>query len=288
MGFRILSALVAVALAAPGYAGTVTQWKPAGISSPMYESHGAFDPLTGDFYFVRSTPKFSGWHLLVSHCAKNGWSAPAPPSFAGKGLEADPGFTPDGAHLYFISTRASGSGHSKDLDIWRVDRDAQGKWRAPVRLPEPVNSSYAEWFPRLASDGWLYFGSMRPGGLGGNDIWRARQDASGKWRVENAGPALNTAGNEYEPLPSPDGKRMIVAADDGFYESHLTASGWSQRVKLGHEFNANGSELGALFSPSGKSLLFARDTKGPDSGEFFVWHIEGEENWPPRCSKQAP
>ena len=129
---------------------------------------------------------------------------------------------------------------------------------------------------------------MRPGGLGGNDIWRARQDASGKWRVENAGPALNTAGNEYEPLPSPDGKRMIVAADDGCYESHLTASGWSQRVKLGHEFNANGSELGALFSPSGKSLRFARDTKGPDSGEFFVWLIEGEENRPPRYSKQAP
>jgi len=34
-------------------------WKPAGISSPKFESHPAFDPRTGDLYFVRSSPGFS-------------------------------------------------------------------------------------------------------------------------------------------------------------------------------------------------------------------------------------
>jgi hypothetical protein len=285
MGPRILFAFAAMAIAATGYSATVVEWKPAGISSSMYESHGAFDPLTDDFYFVRSTPQFSGWHLLVSRCTQTGWSSPRPPAFAGPGLEADPWFTPDGSHLYFISTRATGSSHGKDLDIWRADRDGKHGWSIPVRLPEPVNSAYAEWFPRLAPDGWLYFGSTRPGGMGGNDIWRARQDASGKWRVENAGPALNTSGNEYEPLPSPDGKRMIVAADDGLYESHLTPKGWSRRARLGPEINANGSELGALFSPSGHSLLFARDTKGSGSGEFFIWRQGNAENWPPQCPR---
>jgi hypothetical protein len=42
-------------------------------------------------------------------------------------------------------------------------------------------------------------------------------------------------------------------------------------------------EVGALFSPSGRSLLFARDTQGPDSGEFFVWYAHGLESWPPAC-----
>jgi hypothetical protein len=171
---------------------------------------------------------------------------------------------------------------------WRVGRDDAGKWGAPVRLPEPVNSPGAEWFPRLTADGWLYFGSNRPGGLGGNDIWRARADAEGRWRVENLGPAINTAGDEYEALPSPDGSRLIVMAESGLYQSRRTGRGWSKRVKLPPEVNVNATEIGALFSPSGRSLLFSRDTKGPDSGEFFVWREDGDEAWPPPCPALRP
>ena len=264
-------------------ASEAAPWKPAGISSPQFESHAAFDPRTGDLYFVRSSPAFEGWRILVSHCTAKGWSEPRPPAFAGDGVEADPYFTADGGSLYFISTRSVSGPPKKDLDVWRVDRDANGIWGTPARLPEPVNSSGAEWFPRPSPDGWLYFGSNRPGGSGGNDIWRARADAQDRWRVENLGPAVNTAGNEYEPLPSSDGSRLIVMADGGLYETRKTPSGWSARVKLGADVNVNGTEIGALFSPSGRSLLFSRDTKGPDSGEFFVWREGGAEAWPPEC-----
>jgi hypothetical protein len=58
------------------------------------------------------------------------------------------------------------------------------------------------------------------------------------------------------------------------------------RVKLTAEVNVNGTEIGPVFSPSGKSLLFARDTKGPDSGEFFVLREGGDEAWPPECPGQ--
>lgn len=258
-------------------------WKPAGISSPQFESHAAFDPRTGELYFVRSSPAFEGWRILASRCGASGWSQPRPPDFAGDGVEADPYFTPDGAALYFISTRSSDGTKKADLDIWKVERAPDGRWRAPTRLPEPVNSSAAEWFPRPAPDGWLYFGSKRPGGLGGNDIWRARADASGRWSVENLGPTVNTAGDEYEALPSPDGTRLIVMADGGLYESRRTAAGWSARVKLGADVNLDGTGIGALFSPSGRSLLFSRDTHAPESGEFFVWHASGAEDWPPDC-----
>ena len=261
----------------------VRPWKPAGISSPLFESHPAFDPKTGDFYLVRSSPQFIGWRILASRCTASGWLEPQPPPFAGDGVEADPYFTPDGRSLYFISTREVKSLNSSDLDIWRVDRNPQGAWGTPTRLPAPVNSAAAEWFPRLGPDGWLYFGSDRPGGFGGNDIWRARSDSTDRWTVENLGAAVNTPGNEYEPLPSPDGSRMIVMADGGLYETRMTDSGWSPRSKLGPEVNQNGTEIGALFSPSGKSLLFARDTGSPDSGEFFLWHEVGFEAWPSEC-----
>ena len=79
---------------------------------------------------------------------------------------------------------------------------------------------------------------------------------------------------------------MILMAADGLYQSAHTAQGWAPREKLPSPININGSEIGALFSPSGQSLLFARDTKAPLSGELFVWHREGTEDWPPPCPKR--
>jgi len=280
-------ATLAVGLVAAGAASDVRPWKPARISSPQFESHAAFDPRTSDLYFVRSSPQFSGWKILVSRCTGTGWSTPEPPAFAGDGVEADPYFTDEGRTLYFISTRPVDGAKRRDLEIWRVDRDDKGAWGAPTHLPEPVNSPGAEWFPRPSADGWLYFGSDRPGGLGATDIWRARLGATGAWTVENLGPEVNTPGDDYEPLPSPDGTRLILMADGDLFETRRTETGWAPRTKLGPEVNQPGMEVGPLFSPSGRSLLFARDTLGPDSGEFFVWHEQGPEAWPPDCPPRA-
>jgi hypothetical protein len=279
----LLSGLAKLDSSALAQATKVTPWAPPVISSAQFESHAALDPSNGDLYFVRSSPAFEGWRILVSGCSARGWSDPVPPAFAGDGVEADPWFTPDGRSLYFISTRSTDGVRREDLDIWRVDRAEDGRWGTPVRLPEPVNSAGQEWFPRLAADGWLYFGSNRPGGLGKTDIWRARMDAQGSWTIRNLGPAINTAGDEYEPLISPDGSWMIIMADGGLYEARRNGAEWEARVKLPAPININGSEIGATFSPSGRTLLFSRDTKGPLSGEFFIWHVSGAEAWPPAC-----
>lgn len=272
-----------IIVAASAAQAAVTRWTPPIVSSSRFESHPAFDPKTKDFYFVRSTPDFSGWKLLVATCGKQGWEQPKPPAFAGDGLEADPWFTPDGRTLYFISSRSTDGRHHDDLDLWKISRDASGKWGEPQRLPEPLNSRAQEWFPRLAADGWLWFGSGREGGFGKTDIWRARETTPGHWDLENAGPAINTDGQEYEAELSRDGKRLLINAADGFYESRFDDKNWSKRVKLSADVNANGSEVGALMSPSGRSVLFARDTKAPDSGELFLWTDGKPERWPPVC-----
>lgn len=259
----------------------VVAWRPENITSPQFESHAAFDPHNGDFYFVRASPEFRGWRMFVSRPTSQGWSKPEPPAFAGDGVEADPWFTADGRTLYFISTRSTDGVHRDDLDLWRVERNADGAWQEPVRLPEPLNSVHTEWFPRPSADGWLYFGSNRPGGFGGNDIWRGRQQPDGRWVVENLGAAINTTADEFEPLPSPEGDRLIVMAHDGLHESRRTPDGWSRKTPMAHGVNADGMEVGAVFSSSGKSLLFSRDTGAPDSGEFFVLHETDDETWPP-------
>lgn len=262
-------------------------WAPPAVSSPAFESHPAFDPWTNDLYFVRSTPAFEGWHLMVSRCTPGGWAPPVAPTFAAEGLEADPFFAEGGRTLYFISNRSTDGVHRPDLDLWRVDRTADGAWGLPRRLPEPLNSSGHEWFPRLAADGWLYFGSSRPGGLGGNDLWRAREAADGGWRVENLGPAVNTPGEEYEAEPSADGQALVLATGEGLFETRLTDGGWTPRRPL--EVGLDPSDVGPLRSPAGAALLFARDTRGPASGELHLWRrTPGEQGWPPSCPPAAP
>jgi hypothetical protein len=283
MKFSLIGFVAALGVSSVSAHAGVERWTPAVISTAQFESHPAFDPRTKDFYFVRSAPDFSGWKLLVATCGKDGWRAPAPPVFAGDGQEADPWFTPDGRDLYFISSRSTDGRHHDDLDLWKVSRDTQGRWGEPQRLPEALNSRAQEWFPRIAADGWLWFGSGREGGLGKTDLWRARETSPGHWDVQNAGPAINTAGDEYEAEMSRNGKRLLINAADGFYESRFEGKAWSPRVKLPANVNANGSEVGALMSPSGHSVIFARDTQAPDSGELFLWTDGKPEIWPPAC-----
>ncbi len=287
MGLRTMRWLLAgLAYAATAQATTiVTRWNLPGISSPLWESHPAIDPMTGDLWFVRSGKDFSGWRIMMSRCRAGHWSRPVPMPFAGTGLDADPYFTPDGRSLYFISSRASGGHMRTALDIWRAQRDARGQWKAPERLPSPVNSDQAEWFPRSGPGGWLYFGSRRLGGFGKDDIWRARQGPRGQWVVENAGAGLNSPSAEYEFQPAPDGRWGILATQDGLYRVVMTPRGWQRQGKYGPEVNVNGTEIGPLISPKGESFLFSRDAGGQRSGELFIAHRDTSIDWPPQCSK---
>jgi hypothetical protein len=50
------------------------------------------------------------------------------------------------------------------------------EWSAPVNLGPTINSSSNDYSPAISRNGRvLYFGSDRPGGFGGIDIWVARR-----------------------------------------------------------------------------------------------------------------
>lgn len=274
--------------ASPAAKWTTRAWQVEPISSKDFESHPAFDVRQSTLYFVRSSPAFRGWKILSTSCRGGRWSEPQPVSFAGDGVEADPFLTRDGKTLFFLSSRKDDGLTGRGLDLWRVDRPRpSAPWGKPVRLAEPVNSTGNEWFPRVAADGWLYFGSDRKGGLGQTDIYRARQVAS-TWRIENLGPAVNSAGDEYEAEISPDGRRMILMADGDLFSLTNSNGRWGGRTKLGPDVNSAEMEVGPLFSPTGRSLLFARDFGKAalpvgGSGEMVLATSGKRESWPPHC-----
>jgi len=253
----------------------------AGVSSDQFESHPAFDPVTGDLYFVRSSPRFQGWRIWRSRCTPAGRASAEPVPFGSDGVEADPFFTRDGRTLYFISSRPDPPAKTgTDLDIWTITRDASGRWGAPVRLPAPVNSPGQEWFPRLDTHGRLTFGSDRPGGRGQTDIYVARLQR-GAWRVDPVGGEVNSAGDEYEFEPARSGRFAVLMADGRLFRIEGGNGGWGRRTPLAT--GREGFHVGPLLSPSGRTLVFARGT--PDrSGELFRMALDGsDEPWPPAC-----
>jgi Tol biopolymer transport system component len=280
--------------AAPLTASTAGQeaprhWTPAAIASDQYEASPTFTPDGREMFLLRGDPGFAMWRILHSTCTAKGWSAPVEASFsAATGIaEADPGITPDGKRLYYVSARHRfAEAGNDDLDIWYVDRTPGGGWGPPQRMPEPVNSNASELLPRATADGRIFFGSSRDGGLGGSDLYVATPQDGGGWRVENLGPAINSAGQEYEADVSADGRALILVADRGdrshLYRFALEDRTWVEkgRVPARHDV----FQVGPLLSPDGKRLLFAQ-ADGARSGEIFQIDLAAKPDpqWPPRC-----
>src|SRR5262245_15666065 len=85
-------------------------------------------------------------------------------------------------------------------------------WSVPVNLGPLVNSTVQDIGPALSKDGLsLYFGSNRPGGFGGLDIWISRRaSVDAPWGTpENLGPTVNSSATENVPTFSRDGHWMF-------------------------------------------------------------------------------
>lgn len=261
------------------------RWTPDAIASDQYETTPTFTPDVREMYFFRGNPSFSTFRLFWSKCEQGAWSKAMPVPFAAPApaIEADPGLTPDGKRLYYISTRHAPG--SDDFDIFYVDRVGTG-WGPPQRLPEPVNSPAPELLPRADGQGNLYFGSAREGGYGEGDIYVANE-RNGRWEVANIGAPVSTSAFEYEAEISQDGRTMVVVADRGdkshLYHFERTDGGWVERGKVAARQEV--FQVGPLLSPDATRLLFAQ-ADGERSGEMFVLDLKGgiKASWPPNCS----
>ena len=118
--------------------------------------------------------------------------------------------SPDGQHIVWGSTdRPGGAG---GWDLWQATlRDKRWQDARPVAL----NSAANDFDPAFSADGrWLYFFSNRPGGQGGDDLYRAPVKPDGGFgKAQNLGPGINSRGDEWAPTPSRDGKALLFASD---------------------------------------------------------------------------
>lgn len=145
------------------------------------------------FVSAASAMQFTGWGPAVNAESIQGTTT----DLNTTALEGCPFVSQRGDILYFASGRAGGQGMN---DIWYSVRRADGTWGDPVNFAA-VNSPFTEVCPAAHRNGKDFlFISNRPGGVGGDDIYRTRLHATKGWAApENLGAGVNSAANEASP-----------------------------------------------------------------------------------------
>jgi hypothetical protein len=119
-------------------------------------------------------------------------------------------FSKDARSLYFTSNRKGGYG---GLDIYLTEKQADGKWGAPINLGNIINTPYNEESPYICEDGLvLYFSSYGHYNMGGYDIFCSRKKNDGSWSEPvNLGYPINTTDDDLYFQPTGNGKAAYYA-----------------------------------------------------------------------------
>ncbi|HTA63661.1 MAG TPA: OmpA family protein [Bacteroidia bacterium] len=100
----------------------------------------------------------------------------------------------DGKTIYFSSERNGGEGK---LDLYKAEKQADGKWAQAVNLGDIINTKDDEGSPLISEDGkTLYFSSKGHKGFGGYDIFKTSFNGTTWSAPENMNLPFNSAGDD--------------------------------------------------------------------------------------------
>lgn len=191
------------------------------VNSAFDEGACCFSPDGKTMYFTRCTsdPEYPRYaQIFTSSRSDASWGSPQALEITKDTLSsyAHPAVSPDGNWLYFVSDMPGGLG---GLDIWRIRLTENGLGGAE-NLGEPINSPGDEMFPTFRPNGELYFSSNGHPGMGGLDLFCAKQDSTGKWNIENLKYPMNSAGDDF-------GMTFEGLHNKGFFSTNRNdARGW--------------------------------------------------------------
>jgi len=173
-------------------------------------------------------------------------------------------------------------------------------WLAPANLGSDVNSAFNEQGPAVSKDGLsLYFGSDRPGGFGGLDIWVSqRSDRDAAWGPPvNLGATVNTADTDNIPSLSRDEHWLFFNSNrpGGFGGIDIWASyrehtwddlAWQSPINVGSDVNSPFSDQAASYfanDSGGVPLLFFNSDRPGGKGltDIYVSELQSDGSFGP-------
>jgi len=169
----------------------------------------------GDIYLSRQSPAGEWSEPIHLPCAPDGPNTP--------GTERSPSFiqTWYGTFLFYST---NGGVANADDDIYVSFMNDKGQFGRGYVVPALSTPDYQDQMPTVRALGGTFevtFNSDRPGtssdpAFGGQDAYLSRALVLPFWwsKPQNAGPNVNTAGNETRASLSWDGKRLYVGRGD--------------------------------------------------------------------------
>lgn len=185
------------------------------LNTEFDEGIVAFSPDAQTMYLTKARRELNAptsVEIYTSTRSDAKWSTPVKFEITADTLSTfgHPAVSPDGEYLYFVSDMPGGYGGK---DIWRISlKERQGSL---VNLGPDINTEGNDDFPYVRSDGSLYFSSDGHPGMGGLDIFRATavgDPADLRWKVENMGFPINSAGDDFGIT--------FGKGEDGFFSSN--------------------------------------------------------------------
>jgi Tol biopolymer transport system component len=169
--------------------------------------------------------------------------------------------SPDGrTALWFSRNRPGGAG---GYDIW-MSRRAGEAWgqAAPVSFNSPVR----DFDPAFSADErYVYFSSDRPGGLGGDDIYRVAVLGDGFGAAEHLGAGVNSASNEWAAMLSPDDAWLLFSSNRpggagrmDLFVATRDGDGSATAAPAPGAVNTPADEFDATYLADGTSIVFSR------------------------------
>jgi hypothetical protein len=246
-------------------------------------------PFSDDIFYFSSTMTIQS-QLYRSQLKAGNWTKAIQPNFPKIDNDHVCGgtFTPDHKRFYFTICETEQFDHPKaTCDIYVTVRN-DGSWITPKKLRDYVKlEGTTAMHPYVINKGEteiLFFASDRKGSVGGIDIWYMTRNAKSSeydfTLPKNAGPQVNTTGDEISPYFDKSKKTLYFSSNGhptigGFdiFRSKETTSDWSNPENLGFPYNSsaddyyfikNESNTGGFFSSNRLFGLKKISTKDDD------------------------
>lgn len=169
--------------------------------------------------------------------------------------------SPDGqTAAWFSRNRTGGPG---EYDIW-ISRHGSTGWGTAT--PASFNSPQRDFDPAFSADSrFIYFCSNRPGGLGGDDLYRVPVLKNSFGAVEHLSANVNSAQNEWAPMLSPDSNTLLFSSNrhgaqrfDLFIARRLADNSFAPASSIPGAINTAADEFDATFLADNTTIVFSR------------------------------
>ncbi|MFC1636204.1 hypothetical protein ACFL5Z_15340 [Planctomycetota bacterium] len=186
-------------------------------SVPVNNWSPYLSPDANSIYFslayLNQFTQFNRFNLFRCNRTPGGWAQPQElgPPLSSSGCEWGFSLAADNS-FYFSSTRKGGRGGD---DLWHAPF-VDNTWSQAIHLPA-LATGYNDAGPGIAPDkSFMVFNSIKPGGLGGADLYLTLRQPDGTWTTpRNLGPRVNSAYHDFGCYISPDKKYLFFSRRSG-------------------------------------------------------------------------